>query len=73
MEHSELHPAHVPLGDDLLWGVAEIAAELKLTRRQAYHQLEARSIPARKQMGRWIASRRKLREHFENLLSEAAA
>jgi len=73
MEHSEPHPAHVTLGDDLLWGTDAIAAELKLTRRQAQHQLECRSIPAGKQLGRWVASRRALRAHFERLMTEIAA
>jgi hypothetical protein len=52
---------------DLLWGVDAIAKELNLTRRQAYHQLESGRLPARKQSGKWCASRQGLRRFFADL------
>jgi hypothetical protein len=52
---------------DLLWGVDAIAKELGLTRRQAYHQLESGRLPARKQSGKWCASRRGLQRFFADL------
>jgi hypothetical protein len=60
------------LGADLLWGVDEIAAEVGLSHRQAYHQLVTGRLPARKQAGKWIASRSGLRKHFANVLGENA-
>jgi hypothetical protein len=50
---------------DLIWGCAAIAATLGVTQRACFHMLEAGVIPARKVGGRWVASRRKLEEHFE--------
>jgi hypothetical protein len=50
---------------DLLWGAAAIAATLNRTARQTFHLLEAGELPARKVGGRWVASRKALREHFE--------
>ena len=59
---------------DLLWGVDAIAAELNLTRRQTYHQLEAGRLPARKHAGKWVASTSGLRRHFADIIgSEVAA
>lgn len=50
---------------DLLWGCAAIAAALGVTERACFHMLEQRQLPARKVGGRWVASRRKLEQHFE--------
>jgi hypothetical protein len=58
---------------DLLWGVDAIAAELNLTRRQTYHQLESGRLPARKHAGKWVASRRGLRACFADLISGKVA
>lgn len=52
---------------DLLWGAAAIAAFLGRTRRQTFGMLEAGELPARKVGARWVASRKKLREHFEEI------
>jgi hypothetical protein len=54
---------------DLLWGVDAIAQELNLSRRQTYYQLESGRLPARKQCGRWCASRVGLRKFFRDLLA----
>jgi hypothetical protein len=53
---------------DLLWGVEAIAAELGLSARQTYHQLESGRLPARKQSGKWVASRVGLRRFFGDLV-----
>ena len=51
---------------DLIWGAKAIASALKLkTTKQAFEMLERGHIPAQKIGRRWVASRRKLREHFE--------
>jgi hypothetical protein len=57
------------LAGDLLWGVDAIANELSLTRRQTYHQLETGRLPARKQAGKWVASRRGLAAYFSSILT----
>jgi hypothetical protein len=62
-------PPAAPLGEDLIFGVQSIAAELGMTKRACYHQLENGVLPAKKYMGRWIASRRGLREHFAAVLT----
>jgi hypothetical protein len=58
------------LSSDLIWGVAAIAAEIGKTKRQTFHLIENRQIPAGKVGGRIVASRAKLRAHFEALLGE---
>jgi hypothetical protein len=57
------------LGEDFLWGVGAIARELGLTRRQTYYQLENGKLPAKKQAGKWLASRTGLRRHFGSIIS----
>ena len=54
---------------DLLWGVDAIAKEINRTHRQTYHQLETGQLPARKQAGRWCASRVGLRTFFADILA----
>ena len=56
-----------PLG--VIWGVKAIAEVIGCTPRQTYHKLEIGALPAKKVGGRWCASRKKLKELFE----EAAA
>jgi hypothetical protein len=56
------------LADDLLWSVEAIGREIGKTPRQTTHLIEAKIIPATKLGGRYIASRRKLREYFANVL-----
>jgi hypothetical protein len=53
-----------PLGDDLLWGVAEIAKEIRRTRRQTGHLLERGLLPAIKVGRHWCSSRAALRNRF---------
>jgi hypothetical protein len=53
---------------DLLWGAAAIARHLNLKNtRQAFHLLESGALPARKVGKSWVASRAKLKEHFEQV------
>jgi hypothetical protein len=59
----------VGLAGELIWGVAAIAAELGLSERQAYHQLETGRLPARKQSGKWVASRSGLQRFFATLIN----
>jgi hypothetical protein len=61
------------LGSDLLWGVDQIRAELGLNRRQTYYQLETGKLPARKQAGKWIASRSGLRRYFASVIAGEVA
>lgn len=49
---------------DLLWGCEQIAAFIRCSRRQTYHLLETRAIPAQLVRGRWCASRAALRSFF---------
>ena len=52
---------------DLLWGAEAIAKHLNLkNRRQAFHMLENGQIPARKVGSQWVASRDKLKRHFDD-------
>lgn len=50
---------------DLVWGAAAIGAVINRTPKQTFHLLESKQLPARKSGGKWVASRRLLREHFE--------
>jgi hypothetical protein len=50
---------------DLLWGATAIAAMIGKTRRATFHLLENGQIPARKIGNQWVASKQKLRQHFE--------
>jgi hypothetical protein len=45
---------------DLLWGCRAIAKAIGRSERATFHMLEAGALPARKVMGRWVASRRDL-------------
>jgi hypothetical protein len=56
---------------DLLWGAEAIAKFVGRTRRQTFGMLEARELPAKKVGGRWVASRKVLREFFEGTSQEA--
>jgi hypothetical protein len=55
------------LADDLVWGVINIAAELGLTERQAYYQVEHGGIPVGRLGDKIFASRAALRRHFASL------
>jgi hypothetical protein len=54
----------IPLGSDLVWGVASIALEISKTQRQTFHMLENGNLPAKKIGGRWCSTRSALRHHF---------
>jgi hypothetical protein len=56
------------LRDDLIWGIRGIAAEIGKSERQAFHLIDTGQIPAAKVGGRIVASRSRLRQHFEALL-----
>jgi hypothetical protein len=59
-------------GDDLVWGVAAIAAVVNRTRRQTFHMLETSKLPAAKIGGRWCASRSGLRRFFSDAMTAGA-
>jgi hypothetical protein len=61
------------LEGDLIWGADAIAKELNLSARQAYHQLESGRLPARKQSGRWVASRTGFRRYFASVIAGEVA
>jgi hypothetical protein len=61
------------VADDKLEGTAAIAAELGVSPRRAHYLLERSLIPAGKIGGRWIASKRRLREHFAAVAAGTAA
>ena len=61
------------LGADMLWGAESIAEFLGINKRQALWKLENGLIPAGKNGRVWIASKRKLIEHFSNVTSGEAA
>lgn len=51
---------------DLIWGAKAIAVAINRTPKQAFNLLEGGHIPpARKAGGKWVVSRRQLRELFE--------
>ena len=58
---------------DLLWGVAAIAVAINRPERQTTYLLETKRLPAGKSGRLWVASRRKLRQHFEALTEGRAA
>jgi hypothetical protein len=55
---------------DLVWGADAIAKVIGRTKTQTYHLLATGSVPAKSVQGRWVASRSKLRQHFEGEASE---
>lgn len=52
---------------DLIWGAAAIAALIGKTPRATFHLLERGAIPARKIGNQWVASRKKLEQHFDEV------
>lgn len=62
-----------PIADDRLRGVGEIAEEIGETERRTYYLLETKRIPAAKQGRLWIASRARLREHYQRITSGEVA
>jgi hypothetical protein len=61
------------VASDVLRGVGAISQEVGLTKREAYYKLEKGIIPAGKDGSQWVASRKKLREHYANLTGGTAA
>lgn len=53
-----------PVDEDLVWGGQNIAKAINRKPRATFHMLERNELPARKVGGRWVASRRRLREHL---------
>jgi hypothetical protein len=68
-----IHADSPGLAGDLIWGADAIGAELNLTRRQVFHQLETGRLPARKQAGKWVASRTGLRRYFASIVAGEVA
>jgi hypothetical protein len=58
--------ADVRLRDDLIFGAKAIAAELGLGQRRVFYLLESKHLPAMKAGRIWVASRRRLRAHFNS-------
>jgi hypothetical protein len=65
----DIHDDFPILSEDLLWGADAIAAELNLTRRQVFHQLATGRLPAKRQSGKWVASRVGLRRYFASIIA----
>jgi len=59
--------AETEVGADTLFGVEEIAAFLRVTRRRAYYLCETREIPSFKLGGRWHLRRSTYLRHVEHL------
>ena len=57
----------IPLGDDLLRGAQKIANFIGETERRARYLAECGAIPVGKERGSLIASKRKLRAHYDQL------
>jgi hypothetical protein len=53
------------LAGDLLYGADAIASFLGLSRRQAFHFLQRGHIPATKQGSIWVASKSRLKRHYQ--------
>ena len=56
---------------DVIWGAAAIGVEIGTDLRATYHLLETKKIPARKVGKVWTASRSRLRQFFQETVSEA--
>jgi hypothetical protein len=61
------------IGDDLLIGQSQVAAELGVTPRAALHLLERGLIPSGRLGGRYVVSKRRLRKHFEAIAAGETA
>jgi hypothetical protein len=57
-----------PLAADLIWQIDQIAEEVGLPVRVAYHLLRTGVLPGRKIGGKWCSSRSALRKHFAGVL-----
>jgi excisionase family DNA binding protein len=58
------------LASDLLFGAAPIAQYLGITRSKTYHLIEDGQLPVGRQGKRIVASKAKLRAHYDRLLGD---
>ncbi len=58
-------------GQDLLWGVRAIAADIDQSERKTFYLLERGLLPGGKVGARWVASKSAIAEHFRRLTSSA--
>ena len=63
----------IDLKDDKIEGVTQIAKFIVSNERRTQYLLETGQIPAGKLGRLWIASKKRLREHYENITSGEAA
>lgn len=56
-----------------LWGVRSIAAAINRSPRSTLYLLESGRLPAAKVGGRWVSSRKRLRDHLDSLIAGGAA
>ena len=59
------------IADDILWGLEEIAAELRLNEHQVIYRIKTGALPVRRYGRRFYASRAELRDHFFGQTSAA--
>jgi len=59
------------IGDDLLWGINAIAAEIGRSPSQTNHMVENGRIPCGKMGGQWVANRRHIHDAFDRLTAIA--
>ncbi len=57
------------IGQDLLWGVRAIAADINQPERKTVYMLERGLLPGGKVGARWVASKSAIAEHFRRLTS----
>lgn len=69
-EPAEIRAVPAPLADDLLDGVAAIAAEIGRTKRQTYHLLEGGLLPGCFKLGgKWAGARSQIRAGLYEMAS----
>lgn len=56
-----------------IWGVRAIAAAINRSPRSTLYLLESGRLPAAKVGGRWVSSRKRLRDHLDSLIVGATA
>jgi hypothetical protein len=69
---NSVFPKPTRLGDDLLFGVEQIAEEIGQTTRMTYHMIKTGQLPAEKVAGKLCSSKSALRKHFARILGEVA-
>lgn len=58
------------LADDLIWGAKDIGRAIGRNERQTWVLLDTGKIPSAKVGARYVASREKLRAHFEKAMRD---